>query len=143
MSEECELPDVDQARLAEASRHLLSDELAAELAETFKMLADPNRVRLVSLLAGMELCVGELAVVLGMSMSAVSHQLRLLRELRLVKARREGRHMYYSLDDDHITLIYHHGIDHVLHGPRAIRGQVVRDEHASTSSHGSMVRPRG
>jgi ArsR family transcriptional regulator len=73
-------------------------------------------VRIVSLLADAELCVCDLAVALGMSQSAVSHQLRTLRDLRLVRWRREGRQIYYALDDDHVADLFRRGLDHVAHG---------------------------
>jgi DNA-binding transcriptional ArsR family regulator len=75
---------------------------AGALAETFRLLGDPTRVRLLDALAAGELCVCDLATLLGHTVSAVSHQLRLLRGLRLVRARRSGRMVYYSLDDHHI-----------------------------------------
>jgi len=106
---------LDRARVAQAAAHLLSPPEADDLADTFEALADPTRVRLVSALAEMELSVGELAELLGMSVSAISHQLRLLRRLRLVKRRREGKRIYYALDDEHIANIYRCGLDHVRH----------------------------
>ncbi|MFQ5595961.1 MAG: ArsR/SmtB family transcription factor [Anaerolineae bacterium] len=94
----------------------LADEVTAEkLAETFKALSDPTRVRIISALSRAELCVHDIAAALDMSHSAISHQLRTLRELRLVKFRREGRHVYYTLDDEHIQDLYQMGLDHVLH----------------------------
>jgi DNA-binding transcriptional ArsR family regulator len=105
----------DTERLEQVAAYLLRHESAQNLAETFKALADPNRARLISALAHMELCVGELAEALEMSLSAVSHQLRLLRDLRIVKSRREGRHVYYSLDDEHIVTIYKCGLEHIDH----------------------------
>lgn len=98
-----------------AASHPLSLAEAEELAEIFEALADPTRVRLVSALAEAELSVGELARLLAMSISAISHQLRLLRRLRLVKRRREGKRIYYALDDEHIASIYHCGLDHIRH----------------------------
>lgn len=88
------------------------------LAALFAALGDATRLRLVALLAepGAEYSVQALADALGMSHSAVSHQLRLLRELRLVRARRDGRHRLYTLDDDHVARLFHEGMDHVLHG---------------------------
>jgi ArsR family transcriptional regulator len=86
------------------------------LAETFKALSDPSRVRIVSLLASAELCVCDLAAALGMSQSAVSHQLRTLRDLRLVRWRRDGRQIFYALDDEHVAELFQMGLDHVLHG---------------------------
>ncbi len=106
---------LDPARVAQAASRLLGPAEADDLAETFEALADPTRVRLVSALAEMELSVGELAELLGMSISAISHQLRLLRRLRLVKRRREGKRIYYALDDEHIANIYRCGLDHVRH----------------------------
>lgn len=81
---------------------MASPESAAALADTFRLLGDPTRVRLLDALAAGELCVCDLATLLGATVSAVSHQLRLLRGLRLVRARREGRMIFYSLDDHHI-----------------------------------------
>ncbi|MEE9305381.1 MAG: metalloregulator ArsR/SmtB family transcription factor [bacterium] len=86
------------------------------LAEIFRALGDPTRVRILHALAASELCVCDLAAILGMSQSAVSHQLRLLRSLRLVRYRREGRMVYYALDDDHIEKLLAQGLDHVAHG---------------------------
>src|SRR5438045_7826437 len=92
---------------------LLGDEHAAALAETFKALGDVTRVRILDALSRAELCVGDLAELLGSSESAVSHQLRLLRSMRLVRARRDGRLIYYSLDDDHIVGLFAQGLEHV------------------------------
>jgi ArsR family transcriptional regulator len=86
------------------------------LADLFGALADPTRLRLIAALAGGELCVCDLAATLGMSQSAVSHQLRILRHLSLVRTRREGRIVYYALDDDHVVGLYRQGLDHVAHG---------------------------
>ncbi len=92
------------------------DEVVAEqLAQVFRALADPTRVRMVSALVEAELCVGDLAATLGMSVSAVSHQLRLLRELRVVRKRREGKHIYYALADDHVRDLFERGLEHVQH----------------------------
>jgi DNA-binding transcriptional ArsR family regulator len=107
--------DLEPSRLAQATERLLGEALSNELAETFEALADPTRVRLVSALVEAELSVGELATLVGMSLSAVSHQLRLLRRLRLVRRRREGRRIFYALDDEHIATIYRCGLDHVQH----------------------------
>jgi len=103
-------------RVQAALEHLVEDTTAIHLAETFKALSDPTRVRIVSLLAGAELCVCDLAVALRMSQSAVSHQLRTLRDLRLVRWRREGRQIFYTLDDDHVADLFQRGLDHVAHG---------------------------
>ncbi|MEA3407964.1 MAG: metalloregulator ArsR/SmtB family transcription factor [Chloroflexota bacterium] len=113
------MTDVNQdprsERLEQAREALLDETTSMDLAQVFKILADPTRVRLISLLAGQELFVGELAGVLDMTLSAVSHHLRLLRQLHLVKARRRGRHVYYSLDDDCVKDMYRLGLEHVRH----------------------------
>ncbi|MFN2289989.1 MAG: ArsR/SmtB family transcription factor [Anaerolineae bacterium] len=95
---------------------LVDDESAARLAETFKALSDPTRVRIVSLLADAELCVCDLAAALGMTQSAISHQLATLREMRLVGWRREGRRIFYTLDDEHVADLFRRGLEHVAHG---------------------------
>jgi ArsR family transcriptional regulator, lead/cadmium/zinc/bismuth-responsive transcriptional repressor len=87
-----------------------------DLAETFRVLADPGRVRLISaLLEAGELCVCDLAAVTGLSQTACSHNLRLLRSNRLVRYRKQGRNVYYSLDDAHIRLLLDVGLQHVGH----------------------------
>jgi DNA-binding transcriptional ArsR family regulator len=108
--------DMQDERVQDPSARLLGDVTAVRLAETFKALSDPSRVRIVSLLAQAELCVGDLAAALDMSQSAVSHQLRTLRDLHLVRWRREGRQVYYALDDDHVTDLFQRGLEHVTHG---------------------------
>jgi len=92
---------------------LLDEESVLDLAETFKMLGDTTRVRILDALARTEVPVCDLAEVLGLTQSAVSHQLRLLRSMRLVKSRRDGRHIYYTLDDDHILGLFEQGLEHV------------------------------
>jgi ArsR family transcriptional regulator len=95
---------------------LLADpSTAGLLAQVFRAMADPTRVRILSALACAELCVGDIATALGMSVSAVSHQLRLLRELRVVRKRREGKHIYYALDDEHVQQLFALGLEHVRH----------------------------
>src|SRR5690606_19758781 len=81
---------------------LIAQDEANRLAEVFKALADPTRLRLISLLLDHEVCVHTLEELLGMSQSAISHQLRYLRQLHLVRYRKVGRHVYYALDDDHV-----------------------------------------
>jgi len=101
-----------QAALA----HLVDEASAVHLADTFRALSDPTRVRIVSVLTETELCVCDLAAALGMSQSAVSHQLSTLRALRLVRWRRDGQHIYYTLDDEHVADLFRRGLDHVMHG---------------------------
>ncbi len=99
-----------------AAVHLVDETVAEEMARIFSALADPTRVRILGLLVHQELCVGDIHRLLEMSQPAVSHHLRVLRDLRLVRARREGRHIYYTLDDDHVTELFRQGLDHARHG---------------------------
>src|SRR3954453_6675465 len=91
----------------------LDDATAAALAETFKLLGDPTRVRILDALARAEVPVCDLAALLGLTQSAVSHQLRLLRSMRLVRSRRDGRHILYTVDDNPITGLFEQGLEHV------------------------------
>ena len=99
----------------ETQARLYGDEVYAQLAETFGALADSNRAKIVHSLRGAELCVGCLAGILGISESAVSQHLRILRTLRLVKSRKDGRLVYYSLDDAHIEALLDLCLEHILH----------------------------
>jgi ArsR family transcriptional regulator, lead/cadmium/zinc/bismuth-responsive transcriptional repressor len=109
-------PDiVDPEAVQRIQAHPLDDDLTAQLAEIFKALADPTRVRILHALSHAELCVGDLAAVLGMTESAVSHQLRLLRSLRVVRARREGKQVFYTLDDEHVTRLFQISLEHLGH----------------------------
>ena len=107
-----------ETRARENQQKLVDDVTAAGLAETFQALADPSRVRLISALLEGELCVYDLAALLGMSQSATSHQLRILRNLNLVRTRKEGRIVYYALDDEHIRDLFQRGLDHIRHNPQ-------------------------
>lgn len=95
---------------------VLNEEIAAQMAELFRALSDPNRIRLISVLSNGEFNVGSLAAEVGVSESSVSHHLRGLRQMKLVRARKDGRQVYYRLDDDHISDLYQRGLDHILHG---------------------------
>jgi len=94
---------------------LENDERLADLAEIFKLLGDPTRLRILSALVAGERCVHELCARLGMSQPAVSHQLRVLRTARLVRARRAGREIFYTLDDAHVTVLLEEGLKHAGH----------------------------
>jgi len=106
---------VDPAAVRRVREHPLGEALTVQLAEIFKALADPTRVRILHALSHAELCVGDLAAVLEMTESAVSHQLRLLRGLRVVRARREGKQVYYALDDEHVTRLFQLSLEHLGH----------------------------
>lgn len=94
---------------------MLDSNAAADVAELFKALSDPTRIRIISVLAHTEMCVGDLCIALEMSQPAVSYQLRILRTLRIVRARKDGKHVFYTLDDDHVYQLYHQGVNHVQH----------------------------
>ncbi len=111
----CENPCVHPQIVKEARSKMLLPGHAARLAETFKILGDANRLHLINTLSEREMCVCDLSSVLGMTSSAVSHQLRLLRNLKLVKHRKEGKMVYYSLDDSHIVSLFTEGLKHIKH----------------------------
>jgi DNA-binding transcriptional ArsR family regulator len=109
-------PDlVDPEAVRRVHNHPLDAAMSARLAETFKALADPTRVRMLHALSHAELCVGDLAAVLEMSESAVSHQLRLLRSLRVVRGRRDGKLVFYTLDDEHVARLFQISLEHLGH----------------------------
>jgi DNA-binding transcriptional ArsR family regulator len=111
--ESCESPHPRTADLDVLRRRLLAGPSVGALAETFKMLGDGTRVRILDALSYGELCVCDIARLLALSESAVSHQLRLLRGMRLVRPRRSGRLIFYALDDDHIVHLFREGLKHV------------------------------
>ena len=109
----CDVEFVDEERVARVQEQMDSDESIHELAETFKVLGDSTRAKIVFALMHEELCVCDLANLLRLTPSAVSHQLRILRNGRLVKYRKDGKMAYYSLDDDHIRQLFHIGRQHI------------------------------
>ncbi|KPL83725.1 ArsR family transcriptional regulator [Thermanaerothrix daxensis] len=115
VSPHCEDNQIHESLVRQVQASLLDGLTATRLAEVFAALSDPSRVRLLAALAEAELCVHDLAAVLGMSQSAVSHQLRLLRALHLVRYRKEGRTVFYALDDEHIRDLLERGLEHIRH----------------------------
>lgn len=95
---------------------LLQELNSIHLADLFSALSDPTRLRIISVLIDSEMSVGEIASQLELTESAVSHQLRGLRQMRLVRTRKEGRQVFYALDDDHVAKLYRLGLEHVEHG---------------------------
>lgn len=95
---------------------VLDEHTAAHVAELFGAFSDTSRVRILSVLTERETNVGALAAVVGMSQSAVSHHLRGLRQLKLVRARRDGREVYYRVDDEHLIALFQQGVKHVQDG---------------------------
>ncbi len=109
----CDSNEVHINAVRQVQPEIIPTEKAQQMADFFGTLADPHRLRLLSALAKQELCVCDLAASVKMSESAVSHQLRILRTMRLVKYRREGRNVYYSLKDSHVTNIYREVAKHI------------------------------
>lgn len=110
----CEEVHVHEDVVTRIKDELLTSDQYNELSTLFKMFADPTRLKILSLLFREELCVCDISCLLEMTQSAVSHQLSVLRQNRLIKYRRDGKNIYYSLDDEHIQLIYNAGLSHVL-----------------------------
>ncbi|ACZ40413.1 ArsR/SmtB family transcription factor [Sphaerobacter thermophilus] len=98
-----------------ARQHLPDAATLDQTTALFAALGDPTRFRIIAALQVQELCVGDLAAAIGLSQSAVSHQLRALRDLGLVRSRREGRLVYYALDDEHVVTLVAQALDHVRH----------------------------
>jgi ArsR family transcriptional regulator, lead/cadmium/zinc/bismuth-responsive transcriptional repressor len=111
--EACQACQLDARGTAARRLLLMAPKAVGALADTFRVLGDPTRVRIVDALSGGELCVCDIATLVGISESAVSHQLRLLRGMRLVRARRAGRLVYYTLDDHHILELLRLALTHV------------------------------
>jgi ArsR family transcriptional regulator len=111
--ERCPAPHLGERGTAARRQILMSDRTVHALADTFRVLGDPSRVRILDALSGGELCVCDIAGLAGISESAVSHQLRLLRGMRLVRPRRAGRLVYYALDDQHIIELLRQPLTHV------------------------------
>ncbi len=109
----CDVFHLDPRKVAGLKTSLLALRSVEALAETFKVLGDTTRVRILDALSRSELCVCDIARLLGLSESAVSHQLRLLRGMRLVRPRRDGRMVFYTLDDQHIVRLFEQGLEHV------------------------------
>jgi ArsR family transcriptional regulator, lead/cadmium/zinc/bismuth-responsive transcriptional repressor len=124
--EVCDLVQIDLTRVRKIRATLVQPDAVQGLADTFSALGDPTRVRILDALSHGELCVCDLAAVLGVSQSAVSHQLRLLRGMRLVKPRRDGRVVFYALDDQHIMSIFKQTLQHVQESAAATRVATAR-----------------
>ncbi len=109
----CDVEVIHQDAVEDVLRRRSDTETLTYLADTFQILASPTRLQIVEALATRELCVCDLAAVVGASQSAVSHHLRQLRQMKIVRYRREGRMAYYRLDDDHIAALFRIGLEHV------------------------------
>lgn len=109
----CEFLSVHEDTVAQVRGSIPEPETLSELADLFKLFGDPTRLKILMSLSQYELCVCDLAALIGMSQSAVSHQLRILKQGRLVKSRREGKSVFYSLADDHVHTMLAQGMEHI------------------------------
>ncbi len=114
-NEVCEILCIHEDTVKSLKNRLLDKSTVLGLADIFKALGDQTRVQIIFALSMQELCVCDLAALLEMSQSAISHQLRVLRNLRIVKFRKEGKIVYYSIDDNHIVNLFTEGLEHVKH----------------------------
>ncbi|NQX62393.1 ArsR/SmtB family transcription factor [Paenibacillus qinlingensis] len=113
--DQCDDTCEGSTNVVEIKQKMIAEESAASLSEIFKALGDPTRIKIIYALLQSELCVHDLTLVLEMGQSAVSHQLRYLRNLRIVKRRKVGKTVYYSLDDAHIEQIFSLTLQHITH----------------------------
>lgn len=113
MSENNMYMHVDDGTLERIEAKMPPEEELQDLAEFFKVFGDGTRLKILYVLLSTEMCVYDIAAILGMSQSAISHQLRVLKQMDLVKNRREGKTIFYSLADSHIVTILSQGLDHI------------------------------
>ena len=113
VSDACEVEFVDEQKVRRVERAMKPPEAVATLSDLFKVLGDPTRIRIAYALSREELCVCDIANLLGVSQSAVSHSLRSLRQMKLVRFRKEGKIAYYALDDEHVARLLEDGFRHV------------------------------
>ena len=111
--DDCQVRVIHLDRVERARRETVSGKELSRLSSIFKVLGDPSRLKIVMALRNVEMCVCDLAAYLGLTESAISHQLRRLKDLSLVKSRREGQVIYYSLDDEHVSELLNIGLAHV------------------------------
>jgi len=102
--------------VSRARAKMPNDETLGDLGEFFKTFGDSTRIRIVAALLAGELCVHDIAAVLGMTVSAVSHQLRVLRQAKIVRTRRDGKQIFYSIDDEHVGILFSVALEHVREG---------------------------
>lgn len=111
----CEVSASSERELQVIKDSMYDDETVKDLSQIFKAIGDPTRLKIIYVLSQSPLCVCDIANLLDMSQSAISHHLRLLRNLRLVKYRKDGKMVIYSLDDDHVLELFNQGLEHVRH----------------------------
>lgn len=114
--ESCNCNVIHEDVIMEVKDKLPKEETLYDLAELFKVFGDSTRIKILCSLFESEMCVCDMAALLGMTQSAISHQLRVLKSARLVKYRKDGKVVYYSLDDNHVKSIFHQGLNHITEG---------------------------
>lgn len=119
-SEICQCTVIHKSIVDKVRKNMPEDELLYDLADFFKIFGDTTRIKILYALFSAEMCVCDLAVLLNMTQSAVSHQLRVLKQSRLVKYRKDGKVVYYSLDDEHIKKIFDQGLTHLKEKSRRL-----------------------
>lgn len=111
-----EQEEINMEKVNKIKKIMPSDDLLFDIAEVFKVLGDTTRMKIISALLESELCVGDIAEITNSTQSAISHQLRVLKQAKLVKFRKDGKTVYYSLDDEHITTLYEIAKKHIEEG---------------------------
>jgi DNA-binding transcriptional ArsR family regulator len=109
---ECEVDLADESSVKDVKSKMLKDEIFLKISDDFKIFSDPTRVKILYALSQKELCVCDLASLLEMTHSAVSHQLRIMRNSNLVKFKKAGKNVFYSLKDEHVTIMLKMGLEH-------------------------------
>lgn len=112
--EKCKITFIHKDIVENIKSEMPNDEILYDLAEVFKVFGDTTRIKIICSLFKNEMCVCDIAALVGTTQSAISHQLRVLKDAKLVKHRKDGKVVYYSLDDDHVKSIFNEGLKHVL-----------------------------
>ena len=110
----CQIDCIHEELVEEIKKEIPKDEILYDLSDFFKTLGDSTRMKILFVLFKTEMCICDIEKLIGMTQSAVSHQLRVLKQARLIKFRKEGKIVYYSLDDEHVKQIFDQGLEHIL-----------------------------
>ncbi len=113
MDDRCEIDTIHENEVARSRLKMPEESLLCELGDFFKTFGDSTRVKIVSALMTGELCVCDIAATLDMTVSAVSHQLRVLRQAKIVRTRRDGKQIFYSIEDHHVGILFTMGLEHI------------------------------
>lgn len=111
----CDCRAINEEQISSARNKMFSADIYDNVAAFFKIVGDPTRCKIVSVLTGNEMCVSDISNVLSMTKSSISHQLSKMKDQGVVKSRKRGKEVYYSLDDDHVAEIFSLTVEHILH----------------------------